>query len=311
MSKENKKKPVNTPKAWNFKKRFVDNEGNVFLKGVYSEEETLKEKSKTQSLTSERDEASKESFSKEENVYENLKKEYEEKNNQLAKALALIDEKMKALNEKTAGSAPFDAEAFARAFAKAQNEQKGGGAIYEAGEAPEDNIGEEEVLFTAYGFGTCFVDKRNSNGQVEMTPYSTKEVPNVLKFRPLISKSTGVGRDKQTSYVCGYKTRDLKIIDWFRTHPLFGILIFENNANAPLDKDIEFAKAIADEIKIVSSMDQNQLISNAKHYEIKLGGSMEDLKGKIAMARANRKLKDLKIKAEEAVRSLTERKIFN
>jgi len=305
---ENKIKPTNPEKGWGLKKEFIDCDGKVFNKGVYNELATAKYKETLKDVNSS-DENNE--INEEQDIPQKTKKDIEleeidlkEELKRQNKTIELLVKKISSLEDGNKGSAEIDYKNFAEALAHAQGKQSMREPVYDAGKSPQDDLLENPILFTSHGIGRCFVDKRNKNGYIESTPSGK-----IIEFKRLGSKTSVRGREKVREYVCGYKTNYKSEVNWFRTHPEYGLTIFEDIKDV-FDADVEYMKIAAEELKTVNNMEHSVLISNAKHFDVKLGGSLEDVKTQIALKRAKQKIGNNRKHIEDLLKRNNEIKEF-
>ena len=292
MEEKINKSPVNKRRGWNKMREYIDDEGSVFNFGVFNEEETNKKKDEyltkkiKENPLSEQDEL-------------DLKNQIKRQN----EAIKILMEKISSI-EAGKQSDGVDYSKITEAFVAAQSRKGLTETVYDTGKLPNEDILQEEVNFTSYGYGRLFIDKRNSNGLLEKTPGGKK-----IFFKNIGHKVTGYGKDRNRNYVCGYKTRFKSEVDWFRTHPEYGLTIFEDVGKA-INTDVVFMKIAAEELKKVAVLDKNMIVNNAKAYNIELGGTLEDIKNQIAFARAKKRIEEIKIKSEEILKKNEEIKVF-
>ena len=301
------------PQGWHFHKTFVDDEGNVFHKGVHApnEKATLdwtsrqvaedktpatekrdpnEQEDNGEILNPDSDETlpTLEDLNLSDDVIDKLKKMFTSETKAIEERMkALFMESLKETSSSGAPSSFSQGEqinVFAQAIAKAEQFQKGGSYYHDIKELDPSDYSEKGVTFTSYGNGYLIIDDVRK-GHAVRTPYGR-----IFKFRFQASRITRVGKVDNYSSFCTFTTHSKKEIEWLRNHSRYNIEFYEDanvaiNANA---KKISIASRIS---KQVESFEADQIISRAKQYNIPIGGDLGDIKTTLTLMMAEEEMK--------------------
>lgn len=317
MAEQNEFKPVGErPQGWHFKNPFVDDEGNVFRKGVHCPEEkgkfpptSGKEVKKTAEVSQEstQQEVSKET-PQQENLYNEIPPELLEKlkatfNEQFQEEKKKMLEEFRQSLQKT-GQPGIDEEALAKALIMGEQIVKGGKVYRTIEDLDPEDFDEKGVTFTSYGNGYLIVDDVRKGHPVR-TPYGR-----VFKFRFNASRITQVGKTQEYSAFCTFKTNSKKEIEWLRSHTLYNVDFFED-AKVALSADAIAAQVAVRMSRIVNSLDQSQILRRAKEMNITIGGDLADIKQLMILQMTQEELKRQGEAALERSKEAYEKEIFD
>ena len=298
-------KPVGyQPAGWHFHKTFVDDEGNVFHKGVNAPEEkgtmnwTSREKD-AEPKGNDRN-AEQENHEQSPNVKEGVSDPLmglDLSPEVLSKLKEMFNEQTRASEEKfkkmfqeslrqeqpSSQNEGMRINDFAQAIAKAEQFQKGGHFYHDIKEFDPSDYDEKGATFTSYGNGYLIVDDVR-RGYAVRTPYGR-----LFKFRFQAGRITRVGRVDNYSSFCSFTTHSKKEIEWLRNHSRYRIEFYEDT-NLALDANARKIGIASKIHKMVEAMEQDQILSRAKTYNIPIGGDLGDIKTTLSLAMADEEM---------------------
>jgi len=314
MAEQEKFKPVGDykPIGWGVRQRFVDDEGNVFirgthdpdLKGKFPTSRELDEKSikidPVSGQVVELQQKSEKSDLAEDPIMDpfrelNLSPSTIEKLSEMFDAkyrereAKLIAEFTESINKKQSNlpSSPMDQgtliDSIAQAMAKKEMYAKGGRTYSDIKDLDPDDYDEVGATFTSYGGGYLIVDDVR-NGHAVRTPYGRP-----LRFTFQGGRITEVGRVQEYSSFCAINIHSKKEIAWLRGHSRYGIEFYEDTKLAMSADAVKIG--IASRVsKAMSGLDQHQLLARAKQYGIPLGGDLSDVRVQLILAIADEEM---------------------
>lgn len=324
MAEQEKFKPVGykTP-GWYFRGLFVDDEGNVFKKGKHIPEE--KGKHQASRIKDEADQKEKELAEKgkgqagsdneklgldsRETPVQDFSKNpggitKEEMDEMVAKLRVTFTEEWavreKSMREEFNASlaksdisgAGMSVPDMARAIATAEQYKAGGVFYRDIRDLDPADFDERGAIFTSYGNGYLIVDDVR-RGFALPTPYGR-----IFKFRFTAHKIVKIGRAESYSCYCSFKTYSKKEIEWLRSHTRFGIEFFEN-VNLALSTNARKAQIAAKVYKMVTSLDQHEIVRRAQSYGIQVGGVLSDIITELSHRMAEEQYKKELAESEE------------
>jgi len=317
-------KAIGGDPGWQIKLNYVDDIGNVFSRGKFNIEKTVERRALDMSFDFEAEyktnydkivalKKAKEfnpdntigdkpplaltETDKVELEVSETEKKYKEEVDLLRKQLKENQEVLKNIQSKLEiGVSPVSDKAISM-MVKAMSDSKLNKDVGVGSEIDfdPDDIDERGVVFTSYGVGFLIIDKRTKLGTIERTPYNRK-----FQFVYQGSKTVQIGRDKQRSSFCTFRTQSKKEIKWLRDHPHYGILFYENT-NLAMCADARLMEIAARKISEINSLDQSRLLQRAKAAGIPIGGNIAEIKTNLALKLA----KELMISEERSQKQRT------
>lgn len=294
MAKEgNKRKPVNPENGWNFRKKFIDEEGYEFEKGEFTGIKYEKDDAGNWVLPEESPKKPPEDKSAEKKAEEPSPEEKNplQVNAELLKRLEEMEKQLKDQQKqfkeslRPGNTGAIDAATLANALVQAEKYQSGGKYYSDIRDIDPDDYSDKPFIFTSYGGGYVIVDDVR-NGRPVRTPYG-----NVIRFKFAASRITRVGRTDTYSSFCQYKTNSRSEAEWLRSHSKFGIEFFEDNPKQALDADVFFIQVASSVAKNIHKLETSQLLERARAYGIELGGDLDDIRNKIIIKETSDQMK--------------------
>jgi len=285
------------PKGWWLRPVFVDDEGNVFERGVHQPD-----KKGTLPLSRVEDGFTEEDAGpKEVDPIEDPFKELGLTPEQIKKLSEVFDAKYserearmmeefnRAINQKPSQSSSPTLEqatlidSIAQAMAKKEMYVKGGRTYSDVKEIDPEDYDEVGATFTSYGAGYLIIDDVR-NGHAIRTPYGRP-----LRFVFQGGRITEVGKVQEYSSFCAINIHSKKEIEWLRKHSRYGIEFFEDTKLALSADAIKIG--IASRVsKVMASLDQHQILARARQYGIPLGGNLSDIRVQLTLAIADEEM---------------------
>lgn len=273
----NEFKPVgNPPQGWAVRKKYIDDEGNVFEYGVHKPELKVEVAKTPDSNPFEAiPEPQEGNISMTKSEFDNFMKGIESKiDKKLSERETQLRKEFSESLKKDA-TVGFSAQELAKAIATAEQYKVGNKVYRDIRDIDPADYDANGAVFTSYGNGYLIVDDIR-NGFPVTTPYGR-----LFKFRFQASKITKIGKVESYSSYCAFKTNSKKEIDWLRKHTRYNIEFFENT-NLAISVNAMKAGIASRIYRAISSLDQPQILERAKSYGIPLGGELRIILSELA-----------------------------
>lgn len=159
---------------------------------------------------------------------------------------------------------------------------------------PEDVLeGADIVRFYAYKSNYVIVDDKRQ-GRYIQTPFK-----NGIMFEHVGTKTTGVGKYKETEHSCVYNCKSKKEAKWLKDHSLFGVAFYASGGDGHImSVSSKKASKMASLMNNLKTQDRFSIINMCKQHGIEL---TEDA-GEMRIALANKlseQVDSLEVSADE------------
>lgn len=301
-----------SPNGWWARKRFVDDEGNVFedgkpnpeLKGKYKPSRITDKESKGETVIEEKTPGETRTNLPEEisaDVMKALEEKFDEK-------WQMRENKLRAefqTSLTSGGTAGITYHELARAFATAESYRRGEKMYSDIKDIDPDDYDPRGGTFTCYGNGYLIVDDVRQ-GQPVRTPYNR-----IFKFKFQGSRVTEIGRTETYSSFCSFTTNSKKEITWMRAHTLYNIEFFEDTKMA-MSVNAQKVQITARIVRTIAALDQPEILRRAKTLGIPLGGDIRVIIGEIAVRLAEQQIEaNTKAEKDKTLSAFEERTFTN